>query len=221
MSEGIVQKMAKADDPKKSDGYAIAPGIVKNNEDCLGLGRVQVRIPSMPGFEPWCRFTAIGGASGRGFAWVPHNEDEVLVAFSQNDQRDAYIIGGLWSLTARPPISLPPDFLTKKVLKTGATAVDGHTLEFDDAKKSITITTTTQQKITIDPKIIQLENSTGTLTIKMDNTNQTITIDAGVKIGLKAKQITLDATKLELKGTDVSIKSSGPCTIKGAVVKIN
>ena len=213
--------MAKADDPQKADGYAIAPGIVKNNIDCLALGRVQVRIPSLPGFEPWCRFAAVGGAAGRGLAWVPHIDDEVLVAFSQHDQRDAYIIGGLWSTKDRPPIDSPLDFLTKKVLKTGVTPDVGHSLEFDDAKQSVTITTSTKQKITIDPNTIELKSSTGTLTITMDNKSQTITIDAGLKIALKAKQISVDATKLELKGADVSIKSSGPCTIKGAVVKIN
>jgi uncharacterized protein involved in type VI secretion and phage assembly len=213
--------MAKADDPQKTDGYAIAPGIVKNNIDCLAVGRVQVRVPSLPGFEPWCRISAVGGAGGRGLAWVPHINDEVLVAFSQNDERDAYIMGGLWSTKDRPPLDSPADSLTKKVIKTGATPDVGHSLEFDDAKQSVTITTSTKQTVTIDPKTIELKNSTGTLTIKMDNTTETITIDAGLKIGLKAKQITLDATRLELKGTDVSIKSSGPCTIKGAVVKIN
>jgi len=213
--------MAKADDPQKTDGYGFATGIVKNNIDCLALGRVQVRIPSLPGFEPWCKFVAIGGAAGRGFSWVPHIDDEVVVAFSQHDERDAFIIGGVWNLKDRPPIDSPLDFLTKKVLKTGATPDVGHSLEFDDAKQSVTITTSTKQKITIDPNTIELKSSTGTLTITMDNKSQTITIDAGLKIALKAKQISVDATKLELKGADVSIKSSGPCTIKGAVVKIN
>ena len=180
-----------------------------------------MRVPSLPSFEPWCRIAAIGGASGRGFAWVPQIDDEVLVAFSQHDQRDAYVIGGLWSLRDRPPIGSPLDFLTKKVIKTGATSATGHEVEFDDVKQSIKITTGTQQKITMDPTTIELKNSAGTLTIKMDNSSQTISIEAALKIELKAKQISIQGTQVELKGADVKIQSSGPCTIKGALVKIN
>ena len=31
-------------------GYAVAPGLVTNNLDALGEGRVQVQIPSLPDF---------------------------------------------------------------------------------------------------------------------------------------------------------------------------
>jgi len=213
--------MAKADDDRQPEGFAIAPGTVINNIDCLALGRVQVRVPLLPSFEPWCRMAAVGGASGRGFAWVPQKGDEVLVAFSQHDHRDAYIIGGLWSMTKRPPIDAATDFITKRVLKTGATGLKGHKVEFDDALQSITITSTTDQKIAIDPKKIELTNAAGTVAIKMDNTSQTISVSATAKIELKATQISIQGKNIELKGTTVDIKASGPCSIKGLTVKIN
>ena len=43
----------------------------------------------------------------------------MLVAFSQNDLNAAYVIGGLWSTRDRPPLSLPTDFIIKRVIKTG------------------------------------------------------------------------------------------------------
>src|SRR5262249_55419221 len=119
MPDKFVERMAKAEAEQKHEGFAIAPGIVINNLDCLGLGRVQVRIPLLPAFEPWCRISTIGGSSDRGFAWVPQIDDEVLVAFSQHDERDAYILGGLWNTLDRPPLVAPTDFLIKRVIKTG------------------------------------------------------------------------------------------------------
>jgi uncharacterized protein involved in type VI secretion and phage assembly len=213
--------MAKADDDRQPEGFAIAAGMVTNNLDGLGLGRVQVRVPIIPAFEPWCRIAAIGGASGRGFAWVPHIGDEVLVAFSQHDQRDAYVIGGLWSTLDRPPITAPPDFITRRVIKTGATSGVGHEVEFDDALQSIKITTSTKQKITIDPNTIELANTAGTLTIKMDNEGQTISISAALKIEMKATQISIQGTKIDLKGTTINVQAGGPCVVKGLPVKIN
>src|SRR6185436_1897149 len=97
------------------NGYSISPAIVTNNLDALGLGRVQVRIPTLPAFEPWARLCAIGAGSSRGFLWVPEIDDEVLVAFGQNDERDAYILGGCW--TPRAILQLDPfsDFVFKRV----------------------------------------------------------------------------------------------------------
>jgi len=221
MSDGFLQRMAKADDDRQPEGFAIATGIVTNNLDALGLGRVQVRVPVLPAFEPWCRIAAIGGAAGRGFVWVPHIDDEVLVAFSQHDQRDAYVIGGLWNTLDRPPITAPPDFITRRVIKTGATSGVGHEVEFDDALQSIKITTSTKQKITIDPNRIELANTAGTLTIKMDNESQTISISAALKIEMKATQISIQGTKIDLKGTTINVQAGGPCVVKGLPVKIN
>ena len=80
---------------------------------------MQVHIPALPAFDPWARLAAIGAGSSRGFLWVPEVDDEVLVAFNQNDERDAYILGGLWNTLDRPPVTLPTDFLIKRVIKTG------------------------------------------------------------------------------------------------------
>jgi len=221
MSDGFVQRMAKADEERQPEGFAIAPGVVINNLDALGLGRVQVHVPLLPAFDPWCRMSAIGGASGRGFVWVPQIGDEVLVAFGQHDQRDAYVLGGLWSTGDRPPLTAPPDFIIKRVIKTGVTSATGHEIEFDDALQSIKITSSTKQKITIDPKAIELTNTAGTLTIKMDNATQSISISAVAKIELKAAQISLQGTTIDLKGTTINVQAGGPCVVQGLPIKLN
>ena len=219
MSEALLDNLTLSGGQKH--GFAIAPGIVTNNLDLLGQGRVQVRIPSRPSFEPWARMTAVGAYSSRGFLWIPQNNDEVLVAFAENDLSSAYILGGLWSTMNRPPLSLPTDFLIKKVLKTGATESLGHQIEFDDAQQSISIKTSTEQKITLDPTKIELTNLAGTVTISLDNASQAVKITAVNKIELQSLQIELKATKIDMTAANFSITSTGPCSVTGLPIKLN
>ena len=192
-----------------------------NNLDIMSEGRVQVRIPSIPAMEPWARVPSLGGGSGRGFVWIPQIDDEVLVAFAQNDPSAAYVLGGLWSTSDRPPLTLPTDFLVKRVIKTGLAGGLGHEIEFDDALQSITITSSTKQTITIDPLQIKIANTAGTLSIALDNATQTVTVQAALKIELKATQISLEGAQVDIKGALVNIQSSGPCSVTGLPIKLN
>lgn len=221
MNDALLDRLDQLSPDSLPDGFAIAPGIVTNNLDMLAEGRVQVRIPSAPDFEPWARLPAVGGGSGRGFCWIPQIDDEVLVAMAHNDPSGAYILGGLWSTKDRPPLTVPTDFLTKRVIQTGVGGAPGHEVEFDDLLQSITITTSTSQKITIDPLKIELKNTAGTLSITMDNTSQSISIQAAVKLELKAPQISIEGMQVELKGTTIDVQAAGPCTVTGLPIKLN
>ena len=221
MDERLFERLDQLGAESLHEGYAIAPGVVTNNLDALAEGRVQVRIPSVPAMEPWCRLPSLGGGSGRGFVWVPQVDDEVLVAFVQNDPSAAYVLGGLWSTRDRPPLTLPTDFLVKRLIKTGLAGGVGHEVEFDDALQSITITSSTGQKVSIDPLQIKLANTAGTLSIALDNATQTITVESALKIELKALQLSLEGTTVDIKGAVVNIQSSGPCTVQGMPIKLN
>lgn len=221
MDSGLFERLEQLGPDSLPDGFAIAPGVVMNNLDAIAEGRVQVRIPSMPSMEPWARLPSIGAGSGRGFIWIPQINDEVLVAFAQNDSSGAYVLGGLWSTTDRPPLTLPSDFLIKRVIKTGIAGGLGHEVEFDDALQSIKITSSTQQKITIDPLKIKIENTPGTLSITLDNATQTISIQSALKIEMKATQISLEGAQIDIKGSLVNLQSAGPCTVTGLPIKLN
>jgi len=221
MDPSLLERLDQLGPESLLDGFAVAPGIVINNLDALGEGRVQVRVPSMPSIEPWARVCSVGAGSGRGFAWIPQIDDEVLVAFAQNDPSGAYVLGGLWSTRDRPPLTLPTDFLIKRTIKTGVSAAPGHEVEFDDALQSITIKSSTLQTVTIDPLKIELKNTAGTLSIKMDNATQTISIQAAVKIELKAAQISIEGLTIDLKGTNINVQAAGPCSVMGLPIKLN
>lgn len=221
MPEALLDNLANSETGQPSSGFAIAPGTVTNNTDLIGEGRVQVKIPTRPSFEPWARLPSIGGASGRGFMWVPQIDDEVLVAFADNDTSSAYILGGLWSSLKSPPLSLPEDTLSKRVIKTGLTEALGHKIEFDDAQQSITITTSTDQKISMDPQTITLTNLAGSVSITLDNDEEKISLTAANEIEMNAIQISMTATTIEMSGTEVSITASGPCTVQGLPIQLN
>jgi phage baseplate assembly protein gpV len=193
-------------DKEQVAGANVVSGVVVNNCDLINEGKVLVRIPSLDQ-EVWARLTAIGGGSDAGFLYNPRVDDEVLVAVSEGGTGNAYVLGGLW----------------KRVLKTGLKGGLGHEVEFDDAQQSIKITSSTKQKITIEPTKIELTNTAGTLTITLDNTSQqidikgvNINIEAAAMLTLKGRRVTLKSEPLPL-----SISSTSSCSISGTPINLN
>jgi phage baseplate assembly protein gpV len=197
-----------------------------DNLSLLLDGAVQVRIPSLPSFQPWARMVSVGGGSSRGFMWLPQVNDEVLVAFNENDDRDAFILGGLWNTVDRPPSSIPTDFMTKRLLKTGLAGGLGHSVEFDDALQSITITSSTKQTVTIDPTKIAISTVGGALSVTLDlGPPPAISIQAtagNISLSAPLGKISLQGLAVEvISNTTLDLKGTGPCTIAGLPVKIN
>ncbi len=225
MSSGLLEWVTGISSAKGD--FSIASGIVQDNFNLLSEGRVQVKIPSHPGFKPFARIVGLGGGSGRGFLWAPQVGDEVLVAFNQNDNRDAYILGGLWSTLNRPPATLPTDFITKRVIKTGVKDSPlAHTIEIDDALQSITIKTSTEQEITLDAEKISISATKGvhSITLNILDVPPSIEISTVGDITLSAPtgKITLDALELEMSGeVSTSISSEGTVSVEGLSIELN
>lgn len=196
-------------------GVAIAE--VAENVDLTGQGRVKLRLPWLPGVEPWARVATPGAGAGWGTYFIPQVGDEVLVAFQRGDVRDPYVIGSLWSALARPPIDTPLDARVRRAIVTPV----GHTIELHDVKQSVTVRTSTDQAVTLDPKKIELTTATG-VSVVLD-TAGSVTITAPVKIELKAPQIVLDGTgTVEIKGgATVKVTAGAVCEVQGGLVKIN
>ena len=73
-------------------------GIVTNNKDPDGLGRVRVKFPALSDQEEswWARVVTPGGGSNAGLMFMPQIDDEVLVGFEHGDLRRPFVLGGLW-----------------------------------------------------------------------------------------------------------------------------
>jgi uncharacterized protein involved in type VI secretion and phage assembly len=209
------------EDVETKANVSIATGTVTDNIDLPMHGKVEVRIPGIDQVV-WARLAAIGAGPNAGFFYVPRTDDEVLVAFSNDDPTDAFVIGGLWNDSDQVPVSSPVDALVKRIIRSGLTSAAYHEIEMDDAKQSITITTTTKQKITLDPKKIELTNLAGSVTITLDNTSQSISIKAIKSIDLQAAEINLKGGKVTVSGKVLTeVSSNTACNIKAPLVKIN
>lgn len=212
---------AKEQKPEKATG--IVTGFVTNDCDLVMQGKIRVRIPSLDK-EVWARLGGIGAGAGAGFFYSPRNGDEVLLGLtSATEPVDAYLICGLWNTRDRPPLKTPVvDAQTKRTLKTGLAGGIGHEVEFDDLKQKISITSSTQQKIIIDPLKIEISNTVGSLKISLDNKTQTVTIE-GVRVEIKGTamlNMSAPVISIEAKGA-LSLKSGAVCLVKGKSVQIN
>ena len=77
-------------------GQTFLVGIVTDNEDPEGWGRVKVKFPTLTEEHAsnWARVVALGAGPNRGIYWLPEINDEVLVAFEHGDIHRPYVIGG-------------------------------------------------------------------------------------------------------------------------------
>jgi uncharacterized protein involved in type VI secretion and phage assembly len=218
----LFESDSRDENPTPAGASAITTGTVVENLDMVHEGKVLVRIPSIDA-EVWARLCAPGAGSGAGLLYLPRTDDEVLVAISQDNPEDAFVLGGLWSVSDSPPVDSGAEALYKRVLMTGVEEGIGHRVEFDDLEQSITIVTPTKQKVTIDTTTIELSNTAGNLKVTLDNESQTVTvkgiqveIEATAGLTLKGGQVTIESTLGE-----ASISSATECSISGTLVRIN
>jgi uncharacterized protein involved in type VI secretion and phage assembly len=221
MREGLVETAAQVEAPSDRRVYGVALAQVINNVDLLGLGRVQVHLPWIPEIEPWARISVLMAGAQRGTYFIPQVGDEVLVAFNHGDIREPYVLGSLWNGRDRPPAGLPPglptDARNKRIIRTPL----GHEVEFDDLAQSIRITSTRQQKITIEPNKIEISTTGSTATLTLNETGS-VSIQANRSIDLKAPKITIEGTTVEMKGSaSTRINGGQLCDVQAALVKIN
>jgi phage protein D len=84
--------------------HSVVVGVVTNNVDPLGLGRVRVRYPTLDMTHEgwWARVTAPSAGAERGLLMMPRPGDEVLLAFEHDDDEHPYILGSVWNGMAPP-----------------------------------------------------------------------------------------------------------------------
>ena len=190
-------------------------GIVTNNKDPDGMGRVKVKFPWLSDSDEstWARVAAPMAGKERGFYFLPEVDDEVLVVFEHGDMRFPYVLGALWNGKDRPPAKNDDGKNNVRLIKSRS----GHTIRLTDeaGKEKIEIIDKSgNNKLIID---------TATNTISV-TTNKDLKLSAAKgQITLTAQTIVIEAqSKLEIKSSGAAdVQASGPLNIKGAVVNIN
>ena len=210
MPHGLIESAANSSGSQDRVFYGVTAATVIENEDCSGQSRVQVRISWLPGYEPWARVATPMAGRGRGAFFIPQKDDEVLVAFTQGDVMEPYVIGSLWNEMDPAPAKNPKDATDKRVIRTPR----GHELEFDDAAESIRITSNAKREVKIEKDRIVIAIGGRTATISLDK-------DGNIEIS-SARSIKLTAPEVTIQGDQsVDIKAGGQCRIRGAKVLIN
>jgi phage baseplate assembly protein V len=217
MGDGLIRSAAQAQTHSDQRIFGVTLGEVVENVDTTRQGRVRVRLPWLPSIEPWCRVAVLMAGAQRGTFFIPQVGDEVLVAFNHGDIREPYIIGSLWNGQDAPPTQVPTDAVNKRIIRTPA----GHEVELDDAGQSITITSATRQKVTIDPDKIELSTTNDTVTMTL-GTAGNVSIEATTTLELKAAEIRIEGTMLAVQSdTRTSINGGRACDIQANLVRIN
>lgn len=209
--------IGREEDESEGKVQGIALAEVINNLDSLGEGRVQLRLPWMPGVEPWARVATLSAGNGYGHFFQPQVGNEVVVAFNQGNISEPVVLGVLWSTTDRPPALLPTDPIDKRVVRTRM----GHEIEINEVRQTITITTSTKQKIHLSPDALELSAGLGASSVKLTTAGE-ITLKGAISIDLQAPKISISGTTFEMRSSGTAdLRAGGVCTITGSTVTIN
>jgi uncharacterized protein involved in type VI secretion and phage assembly len=193
----------------------VVVGVVTNNEDPDGLGRVKVKFPWLSDEDEsnWARVATPMAGKDRGIYFLPEVGDEVLLAFAHGDVRIPFVVGALWNGEDAPPVTNDGGSNNVRLIKSRS----GHTIRLNDEDGS--------EKIEIvdmsEKNSIVIDTATNSITITSD---KDITLSAAQgKITLDAQEVAINssaATQIEA-GSSMDVKSSATMTIKGSTVNIN
>jgi uncharacterized protein involved in type VI secretion and phage assembly len=219
----LIEKAHETASTADAKQFGVEIGIVTNVKDPDKFGRVKVCFPRLPGKpeSDWCRVAQPAAGAGRGFYWLPHVSDEVLVAFERGEAHRPYVIGSLWNGKDKPMQAAYADENTTVMIQTKS----GHQITLDDKSGS--------EKIVIADK-------SGKRTLTFDVKNKKFLVEAkegDVEIHAE-KKIVLSCEDLEIKtkktgkidiGTTLdlnvkdkaSIKAGPQLNIKASRVNIN
>jgi hypothetical protein len=155
--------------------YGKYRGIVTDNQDPDGLGRLRARVPFLlddveTGWALPC--APYGGAGNQGLFMVPDKEASVWIEFERGHL--AYPVwSGTWWGDGEVPESATP---AQKVIETKS----GHKVVLDDDAASVVVTDSNGNQVSLDQNGIKLEDGGGN-SVTMDSSG----------IVLKANQISI------------------------------
>jgi uncharacterized protein involved in type VI secretion and phage assembly len=207
MTQRLIDAASPETPAKSGKHFGVVSGIVTNNQDPDKMGRVRVKFADLGSdCESWWARTATPMAgAGRGMYSLPEVGDEVLIAFQQGDVRYPYVVGSLWNGKDAPPEDNSDGQNNRRVIHSRS----GHLIRLDDKDG--------------DEKI-EIIDKTGSNSITIKSSDNSITITCNGKLSIQAKQgieIISDADiKIKAQAT-IDIEAGAPMTLKGAMVNIN
>ena len=188
---------------KRTEG-GLMVGVVTNNDDREGLGRVKVRLSAISEEDEsaWARVAVPGAGPGRGLQLLPEVDDEVVVAFEEGELSRPVVVGGLWNREDSPPLAEPVQ--RGQVTERGLTTREGHRLSFRDEPGG--------------PIDLALHEDVCALHLERGESRL-----AGARtLVVSANQIEIKAARsLSLSAPKVEIDADDSLTLRGKPIKLN
>jgi phage protein D len=195
---------------KRSWGDSVVVGVVTQNEDPEGLGRVRVKYPALGDDTEgwWARVVSISAGEGRGVMMMPIVGDEVLLAFEHGDVRRPFVLGSLFNGMSKPKTLSQTDgsFALGSDKAVSVKAAEGVTIE---SGKTLELTSEADMKITTSQGLSE--------TIKGDYSLQAeggVTIEANSSVTIEA------LAAVTIKAPSIAIEADGVVQISGAQVML-
>ena len=217
-----------------------APGlqvgkVVQIHEDPDNLQRIKVKLPvhGTSGAEVWARFAQPYASSSAGIQFMPEVDDEVIVAFFNDDPNAPVILGALHNAKAAQVTTPAQENNTKTIVTRTNMRV-----EFDEDKKKITVSTPGGHQMVMDDteKSVLIKDLNGNA-ITMDASGISISSDKDVSISAGGAVDASATSDAKVSGQNVScegqlgftgkggstseLSAGGQTTVKGAMVMIN
>ena len=195
--------------------YGVMVGVVTNNQDPEGLGRVKVKFPALSddNESDWARLAMPMAGKERGLYFLPEVDDEVLVAFEHGDVRLPYVLGALWNGQDAPPTKNDDGKNNVRLIKSRS----GHSIRLndEDGKEKIEIVDRSEKNS------IVFDTAQNTITITTDKDIMLSAANGTIKLEAKTIELHSSAsTKIEAV-ENMDVTATKAMNIKGAPVNIN
>ncbi len=214
MNTGLLELLTLNEAPYESGRiHGVVLGIVTNNSDPDGLGRIKVRFPwlSSSTESHWARVATLMAGNDRGLYFPPEIDDEVLVVFERGDVHFPLMIGALWNGKDKAPAANDGKN-SLRVIKSRS----GHLIRFDDsddAPKVEIIDAKSRNRIVID-------TGSDTVTITADK-NIVLEAPQG-EIHLNARKVLIEAAEsAAIKADSMQIAVKGSLALQGDPIDLN
>jgi len=208
-------------------------GLVVDNADPLGLGRVKVQFKwqvPMNTTTPWIKMTTPYAGTDKGFYFIPEKGEEVLVGFQGGNPEKPYVLSAGYNTTAKS------SFADKENNIKAIQSKSGNKVLMNDKDGSVTIsdadgnmvvmsgngeiTISAKKKLTLDSEEINIIASKA---VNVDGTNNVTITSKEVMIDGSSKATTNSATKIEIiapntqveGATELKLKSDGILEVDG------
>jgi phage baseplate assembly protein V len=211
MNEMLEHATGEGREPGLIRGVSV--GVVAQNKDPEGLGRVKVQFPwrENPDESHWARIAVPMAGNNRGIWFLPEVGDEVLVACDAERVEHPYVLGSLWNGQEPPPETNSDGQNDIRKIRSRS----GHEIIFDDgAQGRIDIHLSDNKRVRMDPDGILISDDKGN-EIEIKSLAGTMTIKSNTQISIQSRVIDIKAD------ASMTLQATGTLTIQGALVKIN